>query len=100
MTSYLDHMRQHARIAILRFLEGAPSYTSNASMLAGLLPQVGISYTRDQIVGELTWLEEQGLVSTKTHSDDFVIATATQRGVEVATGVATYPGVQRPRPGS
>ncbi|TMV09835.1 hypothetical protein FGK63_01835 [Ruegeria sediminis] len=96
--SYSDTLRRHARIAILRFLEEAPRYTSNVSMLATQLPLVGIAFTRDQVVTEITWLTEQGMVVTET-SGDFIVVTATTRGVEIAQGVARHPEIQRPRPG-
>lgn len=97
--SYKDTLREHARIAILRFLEDAPKYTSNVSMLAAMLPRVGISYSRDQISGEIAWLVEQGLVTSEDHAG-FMIVTATVRGVEVAQGIVRHPGIQRPRPGA
>lgn len=98
MTNYLELRREHARLAILRFLEGAPRYTSNASMIGGLLPRVGIDYTRDQVETEFAWLEEQGLATLERHPN-LTVATATLRGVEVAQGIARHPGIQRPRPG-
>jgi len=97
MSEYAETLRRHARIAILRLLEDAPRYTSNASMMAALLPQLGISYTRDQIAGELSWLAEQGLVTTQ-QTAGLLMATATLRGIEVAQGIAIVPGVQRPSP--
>lgn len=95
--SYAEELREHARIAILRMLEDAPKYTSNVSMMTDLLRRFGIGYTRDQVTGEVQWLREQGLVDVEDHAG-FLVVTATVRGVEVAQGIVTYPGVQRPRP--
>lgn len=97
MSDYSNVLRRHARIAILRFLEGAPRYTSNASMLTTMLPQVGIAYTRDQVTTELSWLEEQGMVELENQGG-FIVATATVRGAEIAQGIARHPDIQRPRP--
>lgn len=99
MSDYNQLVREHARLALLRFLEGAPKYTSNVSMMTQLLHRVGISFTRDQTMTEIAWLYEQGLVETEERVG-FVIATATVRGIEVAQGIATHPGVQRRRPGT
>jgi hypothetical protein len=96
--SYQETVREHARIAILRFLEDAPKYTSNASMLSTQLPLLGIAFTRDQVTTELHWLREQGLVTLEDNSG-FIVATATTRGVEIAQGIARHPNIQRPRPG-
>lgn len=98
MTDYKQTLQTHARLAILRLLEDAPKYTSNVSLMTQLLHQVGIAYTRDQVAGEVRWLVDQGLVTAEEHAG-FIVATATVRGVEVAQGIATYPGVARPRPG-
>ncbi len=97
--SYSDELRKHARLAILRFLEDAPRYTSNVSMLSEQLPRVGIAYTRDQVKTELHWLEEQGMVQIEDHAG-FTVATGTTRGVEVAQGIARHPDIQRRRPGA
>jgi len=95
--SYADELREHARIAILRLLEDAPRYTSNVSMMTDLLHRLGIVYTRDQVASEIAWLREQGLVTSEDHAG-FIVVTATVRGVEVAQGIVTHPGIQRPRP--
>lgn len=97
--SYADELRKHARIAILRFLEDAPKYTSNVSMLATQLPRVGIAFTRDQVTTETHWLAEQGLVEVEDHAG-FLVVVATTRGVEIAQGIARHPEIQRPRPGA
>lgn len=96
--SYQETVHEHARIAILRFLEDAPKYTSNASMLSTQLPMLGIAFTRDQVTTELHWLKEQGMVTLEDNSG-FIVATATTRGVEIALGIARHPKIQRPRPG-
>lgn len=98
--SYQEELCQHARLAILRMLEDAPRYTSNVSIMTDLLPRFGISYSRDQVVTELSWLAEQGMLTTEELASGFIVATATTRGVEIAQGIAKHPGVQRPRPGS
>lgn len=95
--SYAQELREHARIAILRMLEDAPEYTSNVSMMTDLLRRFGIGYTRDQVEGEVAWLGEQGLATSKDHGG-FLVVTATLRGVDVAQGIVVHPGVQRPRP--
>ena len=61
-------------------------------MLRGL----GLPSSRDQVVTELAWLKEQGLVSYD--EADFLVVTATGRGVDIARGLATHPDIQRPNP--
>ena len=98
MSDYLETLREHARIAILRMLEEAPKYTSNVAMITALLQDFGIGFTRDQVIGEGAWLEEQGLVTRNELASGLVVITATQRGLDVAQGTVRHPGVQRPAP--
>jgi hypothetical protein len=98
VSDYGDTLRRHRRLAILRHLEGCAEYTSNASILEDVLRGVGVGSTRSQVVTELAWLAENGLVRLDDLGD-VVIATATGRGVEIARGLAGHPEIQRPRPG-
>lgn len=97
MTDYPETLSRHRRIGILRYLEMAPHYSSNSSILADVLHGLGLTSTHDQVVTELTWLKEQGYLLIEDLGG-IVVATATPRGVEIATGAATHPGIQRPRP--
>lgn len=96
MTDYAVSVRKHRRLAILRALEVLPEYTSNSSMLQEIVNDVGIRSSRDQITTEIAWLAEQGFA--RADGAEFVVVTATQRGVEVARGIASHPDVQRPGP--
>jgi len=60
-------------------------------MLTSQLPLIGIAFTRAQVVTELAWLKEQGLVETE-ETGAFIVATATTRGVEIARA---SPAIQR-----
>jgi len=95
--SYHEDVRRHRRLAILRHLEQSGGYTSNASILTDVLAGVGLRSTRAQVTTELIWLQETGFVQLKDHGD-FVVATATQEGIEVAQGLSVHPDIQRPRP--
>ena len=95
--SYQETLRKHRRLGILRHLEACAEYTSNASILADVLDGVGVGSTRDQVLTELQWLEDNGFVSLEEKAS-FVVATATQSGVEIARGRATHPLIQRPSP--
>jgi len=95
--SFAEHYAKHLRIAILRVLSGAPSCTTNSSILHSALPEVGLTPTRDQIKTELAWMAEQGLLTVGDHPG-LVVATLTERGLDVAEGRTVVPGVQRPSP--
>lgn len=95
--SYANEVRKHRRLSILRFLKDSPEYTSNASLLSDVLRGLGVNSTFDQVVTELTWLQEQDFVRFDPHAT-YPVVTATGRGIEIAAGIATHPEIQRPRP--
>lgn len=97
MNDYMKTLNKHRRLAILRHLAEIPEYTGNASILQDVLMGLGLSASRAQIVTELSWLRENGLVEFDPNAD-FVVVTATVRGVEIARGLATHPEIQRPSP--
>lgn len=99
MTSYVETVAKHRRLTILKFLTDSPGYTSNASILEGVCNAHGIITTRDQVDGEISWLSENGLVLRQAESG-FVVATATARGVDIATGKSRHGGVHRPSSGA
>lgn len=96
--SYTNTMTKHRRLAILRHLEGCTGYISNASVLKDVLKGVGVTSSRSQIVTEIVWLADNGFATYEEH-EDFVVATATSKGVEIALGEARHPEIQRPKAG-
>lgn len=90
-------LQQDRRLVILRILNESAGYTANESILDSSLDAIGHRVSRDVVKAELSWLEEQGLLSLQTVINTQV-ATITQRGIDVAEGQAKHPGVKRPRP--
>jgi hypothetical protein len=95
--SLADLIRRDRRRDILAFLDDCAEYTSNGENILSVLNGIGMKTTRDQLIGELAWLVEQGFVVVE-ESSGFSVVSATQRGVEVARGIARHPEVSRPRP--
>jgi len=95
--SYEQTVRRHRRLAILRHLQNCAEYASNASILTDVLAGLGLQSSRSQVTTELVWLKDNGFVTLTDHGD-FVVAVATQEGVEIARGVTTHPEIQRPSP--
>ena len=98
MSDYIETLSRHRRLTILRFLADSPEYTSNVSILEDVCNNGGVTSNRDQVVTDLGWLREQGFADYKGEGD-FIVVTATARGVEIAQGKTRHEGVQRPRPG-
>ncbi len=92
-----DIFTQNQRLVILRSLADA-GYDANESILDECLALYGHKISRDLVHNHLNWLEEQGLVRIERLSGGFMVATITQRGLDVANGEAVVDGVKRPRP--
>lgn len=97
--SFRDHLTADLRLVLLRVLECAPSYECNSSILQMSVEDYGHNASRDQIHTELTWLSEQGLVTVDKPVATVLVATLTGRGLDVAKGRSSVPGVKRPGPG-
>ncbi len=85
---------ENNRLSLLVALCAMGSYSANDSMLQTVCEQYGNTMSRDQIKTELAWLAEQGLVTCESVGN-YVKATLTARGQDVAEGRATAPGVKR-----
>ncbi|HEA3289920.1 TPA: winged-helix domain-containing protein [Pasteurella multocida] len=92
-----DIFTQDQRLVILRSLTDA-GYDANESILDDCLALYGHNISRDLVRNHLNWLEEQGLVHIERLQNGFMVATITQRGLDVANGEAFVDGVKRPRP--
>lgn len=97
MTSYAEDVSRHRRLAVLRHLAEVPEYVSNASILGDVLSRLGLPISHDALVTELIWLREQQFVECDPEAP-FIVVTGTRRGLDLARGLSTHPGVQRPRP--
>jgi len=97
--AFTQLMAEHRRICILRVLAAPDSGgTANDSILTTVVNDRGVVSTRDQIKTALHWLAEQGLITLNCFDNGLCVVTITQRGLDVAAGRATVPGVHRPAP--
>ena len=93
--SYLEHLRQHMRLIILRALSEEPNYTHNEAMLDDIAKSFAIDRGRDFVKAEVRWLENIGAVTVKEMGSTLIV-TATQRGVDHAERRIVLDGVRRP----
>lgn len=98
MSKFEDFQRKDRRLVILLALEGAAEYKANHFLLHRWCSQMGHSVSQDQVMGDLAWLSEQGLITVMV-AQEVTIATITQRGLDVANARTEVPGVARPAPG-
>lgn len=98
MSGYANFIAEDRRLVILRFLADDNDYRLNDSILQKALDQVGHNVSRDMVRSDLSWLEEQGLITVEVVLDQIHVAELTKRGLDVAEGRSKVPGVKRPEP--
>ena len=98
MTSrtFADSLRETRRLTLLRILAEQRGYFANSSILHAGLMHLGVQSDRDDVLTDLAWLRDQGLVSLSEAIPGLDVATLTTRGNSVAHGHTLVPGVQRP----
>lgn len=90
-------MERDLRLAVLQVLE-AGGNEANSRILRSSLEMLGHRPTSDQQRSALAWLEEQGLIRSTQLAESVYRLQLTERGLDVAEGRASVPGVARPAP--
>lgn len=98
MKPYAQVQTEDRRLVLLRALAAASQYRANALLLRRYCDAVGHTVSADAVATDLAWLAEQGMVGTE-EPQGVLVATLTQRGLDVAEGRAKVPGVAVPMPG-
>lgn len=99
---FAELMREARRLYLLQMLGEAPGYEANAEVLTAALDAVGHVASHDQVLADMEFCEEMGLVTLQRLQAAGLfatVATLTTRGHDVATGRARVPGVKMPLPG-
>lgn len=91
--------QEDRRLVLLRLLAEDNDYRINSSILQQSLDLYGHSVSRDKLHAEIHWLQEQDLV-TYEQLNSVMVVTLTQRGLDIAQGRSSTPGVKRPGPGA
>lgn len=92
---YEEKKQQHRRLTILRCLAVDPHQGVNESILYDMVELHGVPVTRDQVVTETLWLEEQGFLRT-VDEEGLNVSYITAAGVLIASGKRQHPGVKTP----
>lgn len=99
MMKFAAFQEEDRRLVLLKALESAAQYRTNAFLLRRFAESVGHVVGADRLEQDLAWLGEQGLVGVE-HTQGVTVATLTARGLDVATGRTRTPGVAVPQPGA
>lgn len=97
MTPLEKLITEDRRLNILRVLAESAAYTASADLLQTVLAGLGHAVSHDRLNTDLEWLREQDLIGLE-RIGDVPLARATARGVDVSNGLASVPGVAKPRP--
>lgn len=90
MTQLADLITRDRRLALLRFLrDQTDGHSVNLSVMTLALGQIMARVYRDTVEADFVYLEQHGLLTLERHqlpSGELVVATATQLGLDVASG--------------
>lgn len=92
--SYADYMAERIRLSILQVLALAYRREMNSRSLATSLHAQDLKASLDQIRVQIAWLADNGLVES-IDGDADMLARLTDRGLDVANGLASVPGIRR-----
>jgi hypothetical protein len=100
MKSFADRLREDRRLVTLRLLLETRGYSLNSSNLHAGLDYLSIKCTRAEVLADLRFLSDNGLVKLEPLADieGLYGCTLTRAGREVAQGVQEVAGVSTPGP--
>lgn len=96
MKSFAESLRETRRLVLLRLLSEQNGYSANSSILLAGLVHLGVASSRDDVLTDLHWLRDQGLVHLVEAIPGVEVARLSLRGQDVAAGNVIMPGVTRP----
>ncbi|MGH8037297.1 MAG: VpaChn25_0724 family phage protein [Stenotrophomonas sp.] len=94
--TFADRLREDRRLVLLRLLAEQNGYRANSSTLHSGLHHLAVAGSRDDVLTDLTWLGEQGLLRVSEVVPGVLVAELTIRGQDAASGMTAVPGVSRP----
>lgn len=96
--SFMKTVTEDRRLSLLLVLAQSQGYQANGFLLRDAICDIyGHNASIDQVTGDIAWLAEQGLVTSRVIGE-VTLATMTARGADAAAGRASVPGVKKPAP--
>ena len=97
--NYVEHLTFDRRLVILRLLKQSGGRGNDSSLLQGVRYIGHGGATRDEVRSDLEFLKARGLITIEYFNETVMVATITERGVDVAEGRVEVEGVKKPSPG-
>lgn len=98
MNDFAALQQADRRLVTLKVLAESAGYRSNEHLLRTLVGSLGHAVGAERLRADLVDLQEMGLVTTDALAG-VTLAELTEKGLDVASGTLTVPGVKRPLPG-
>lgn len=92
MSSTEKKRTEFIRCQLLKLVKSAAGGCSNSGLLKDQMQRIGLAITHDRTRSELRWLHEVELLDLEEFGNTLV-ATITERGEDVANGLARVDGV-------
>lgn len=96
--NFQEHLRENARLVILRALAEQTDYRLNETLIETALDSFGHRFTNDQLRNELRWLENDASAVKLVEAGSVYVATITETGLDHVNRKRVLEGVARPRP--
>lgn len=97
MKTLEDRLREDRRLVMLRILGESPGFARNSSQLHAGLEYFAIRISRADLLADVRWLADQGLIAIAPVADGVYACTLTHAGTDVMDGATQVMGVARPR---
>ena len=94
---FKDFVRKDRLLEILLFLNETAGFGASHHLLRTAIDRKGHSISSETILGDLTFLAEEGLSDLRQDGVSH-IARLKSRGQDVCTGLAAHPSIKRPQP--
>ncbi len=95
--SFKERKCEQLRLLILSLLSDQDDYTATDAVLYEVVEKELLLVAMSDLRMAMSWLNEEGLVVTQRAGGKlgFTVATITERGMDVANGARTFPGVAK-----
>lgn len=101
ISNHTDEIQQalnaHRALAILQLLEGPLRGGANERLLTSIFEMIQLRTSRAELRSILDFLDREGAISS-TEVDGLIVIELRYHGHEIATGLVSLEGIEKPKP--